>query len=205
MSFRNVKIMCVTAIMALGVGCGPKSAEDTEKDWNKTKEDAQKYASKYPAAKPVLDDLMKTSQADFDAAKKADDKTKADKMGVAVDKLRSPLGVFKSYEDEWKNLDTLQHDKDLMAMSAADFKPLDDAATAAKKQACCILQPSDKACSDLTGTCAPGPAPANMGDLKGKLEPAIAAMQAADKALAAKKPKPAAPAAPAAGSGSAKK
>ena len=194
--FRDATVGFTVAVL-LSVGCGPKSAEDTERDWNKTEEDAQKYASKYPAAKPVIDDLAKQARADFDEAKKADDKTKAGKMQVAVDKLGRPLEAFKIYEDEWKKLDALQHDKDLMAMSAADFKPLDDAATAAKKNACCILQPNDKACSDLAGTCAPGPAAANMGDLKGKLEGAITGMQNADKALAAKKPKPTVPAAPA--------
>jgi polyhydroxyalkanoate synthesis regulator phasin len=198
MSFRNAKLACLVATVALGVGCGKKSAEDAERDWNKTQENAQKYASKYPAAKAIIDDLSKQAKADFDEAKKADEKSRSDKIQLAVDKLGKPLEAFGTYEAEYAKLDALQHDKDLMgALSAADFNPLDQAASAAKKKGCCILQPTEKSCSDLPGTCAAGPALANMGDLKAKLEGAIADMTAAEKALEAKKPKPAAAPAPA--------
>jgi polyhydroxyalkanoate synthesis regulator phasin len=198
MVFRNATLAGFIAAVTLGIGCGPKSAADMEKDFNAVVENAQKYASKYPAAKAVIDDLTKQAKADFDEAKKADEKSRADKMSVAVDKLGKPLEVFKTYEGEWTKLDGLQHDKDLMALSAAEFNPLDQAASAAKKKACCIIQPTEKICSDLPGTCATGVPPlANMGDLKAKLEGALTDMQAAEKALVAKKPKPAAPAAPA--------
>jgi len=198
MAFGDAKLVYLIAVIALGAGCGKKSAEDTERDWHATEESAQKYASKYPAAKAVIDDLTKQAKADFEEAKKADEKSRADKMQVAVDRLGKPLEVFKTYEAELAKLDALLHDKALTTtLSAADFQPLDQAASAAKKKACCILQPNEKSCSDLPGTCAPGPALANMGDLDAKLESAVTDLENAEKALAAKKPKPAAPAAPA--------
>lgn len=199
------KIACLVAAAVFAVACGKKSAEDHEKDWNKTVEDAQKYASKYPGAKGVLEDLQKSAKADFDEAKKAAEDQKAGKMEVAVDKLAKPLEVFKKYEDETGKLDALLKDKDIMnSMSAGDYKPLETAAIAAKKKGCCVVNPSDKACSDLQGTCDTVKI-ANMGDLKAKLEGAIGDMQAAEKPLADKKPKPAAPAGSGSGSGSAKK
>ena len=104
-------------------------------------------------------------------------------MSVAVDKLAKPLAVFKNYERrEMVKLDALLNDKDITSMSAADFKPLDQQASAAKKKGCCLLQPNEKSCSDLQGTCATGgPAFSNMGDLKGKLEGAISDMTAAEE------------------------
>ncbi|MBA3538015.1 MAG: hypothetical protein H0T79_00150, partial [Deltaproteobacteria bacterium] len=167
---HQAKLVCVIAAVTLAVGCGKKSAEDLERDWHAIEGNAQKYASKYPAAKVVIDDLTKQAKADFDEAKKADEKSRPDKMHVAVDRLGKPLEIFATYEGEVAKLDTLLHDKDLMnSLSAADFKPLDKAATAAKKKACCIVQPTDKACSDLEGTCAGGAAPVNMGDLRNQL------------------------------------
>nr|HEX4316075.1 hypothetical protein [Kofleriaceae bacterium] len=201
---RSAMIMGLAATVAVGFGCGKKSAEDTERDWHTTTETAQKYASKYPAAKPVIDDLTKQAQTDFDDAKKATGDAQASKMQVAVDRLGKPLDVFKNYETEVGKLDALLTDKEIMnSMSAGDFKPLESAGIAAKKKGCCLLMPNDKTCTDLQGTCPP-PAPfANMGDLKAKVESAISDMQAAEKPLAAKKPAKAAPAgsaAPAAGS-----
>lgn len=199
---HNIKVAVLIGAIGLFAGC-KKSPEAAKKEWNQAVEDAQKYSSKYPAAKAAIDDLKKKAEADFEEAKKADSKTQGDKMSAAADELSSPLKVFANYEDEWKKLSALQTDKELMSMSAADFNPLNKAADDAKKQACCILQPTEKVCSDLVGTC-PTPAPtiANMGDLKAKLEPAVAAMDAAQKGLAAKK-KPAAPAGSAAGSAAA--
>lgn len=203
MMIRQVMFVCVLAA-SLGLGCGKKSAEDTERDWHSTQETAQKYAAKYPAAKPVIDDLTKQASADFEEAKKAADDSKASKMQVAVDRLGKPLEEFKTYETELAKLDALATDKDIQnSLSAADFKPLDAQTSAAKKRACCILQPSDKACSDLPGTCPTGQTIANMGDLDAKLDAAVADMKTAEAALAAKKPKPATPAGSAA-AGSAK-
>jgi len=207
---RHTKLVCFIIAAAAAIGCGKKSAEDLERDWNATEQNAQKYASKYPTAKPLIDDLTKQAKADFDEAKKADEKSRPDKMQVALDRLSKPLDVFKTYETEVGKLDALLNDKTLMgSLSAADFKPLDQMSSAAKKKACCILQPNEKACSDLQGTCGAAPTLANMGDLDAKLESAVNDIKEAEKALEAKKPKPAAPAAPAgsgsAGSGSAKK
>nr|HEX4314755.1 hypothetical protein [Kofleriaceae bacterium] len=195
------KLMFVSVMVAALAACGKKSAEDTERDWHATLETAQKYSSKYPAAKPVIDDLTKQATADFEEAKKAADDAKASKMQVAVDRLGKPLDAFKGYETEVGKLDGLLGDKDIMnGMSAGDYKPLESAGIAAKKKGCCLLNPTDKTCSDLQGTCPPPVVFANMGDLKAKLDGAIADMQAAEKPLAAKKPAAAAPAGSAAGS-----
>lgn len=185
---HQAKVLFVIAALMLSA-CGKKSAADLEKDWNATEQNAQKYASKYPAAKPVIDELTKQAKADFDEAKKADEKQRADKMNVALDRLSKPLEIFPRYESAVAKLDGLLNDKALMtSLSAADFKPLDTQATAAKKRGCCIVQPTEKACSDLQGTCAAGAAPANMGDLTNQLEMAIKDIDLATKALEAKKP-----------------
>ena len=186
-------IWFVGALALATLGCGKKSAADLEKDWNAAVENTQKYAAKYPAVKPVLDDLTAKAKVDFEDAKKAPEDGRADKMNVAVDRLTSPIATFASYETEVTKLDTLLQDKDLMNMSAADFKPLETAGIAAKKKACCILQPTQKACSDLQGTCDSSPPVANIGELKAKLEAAITDLRDASKALEQKKPKPAAP------------
>jgi hypothetical protein len=191
---RHLTLLSFVVAAFVFTGC-KKSAEDVQKDWNTTEQNAQKYSAKYPAAKAVIDDLTKQAKADFEEAKKVTDKSKADKMKVAEEKLSKPLEVFSKYEASVSKLDGLLNDKTLMgSLSAADFKPLDTAAQAAKKKGCCIVQPTEKSCSDLQGTCAAGPAPANMGDLTVQLEAAIKDIDAAAAPLEAKKPKPAAPA-----------
>jgi hypothetical protein len=73
----QAKLVCVTAALVFTIGCKKKTAEDLERDWHATEENAQKYASKYPAAKPVIEELAKQAKADIDEAKKADEKSRA--------------------------------------------------------------------------------------------------------------------------------
>lgn len=182
---------CLVAVMGFASAC-KQSAEDVERSWNTAEQDAQKYASKYPVAKPAIDELLKTAKAEFDEAKKADEKTRADKMKVSVDKVASANKIFADYEAEVTKLETLANDSDFKkSLNGEEYEQLlgpKSGATTSRKKACCLLQPDAKSCSDLSGTCDKGATVANFGDLKAKLEPAVTEIKAATKALEAKKP-----------------
>ncbi|NUP09419.1 MAG: hypothetical protein HOW73_25480 [Polyangiaceae bacterium] len=160
-------------VMALLVGCGPPSAEDMEKQWHSSEENAQKYAAKYPGFKTALDDLLKSTKAEFDEAKKGDEKTRGEKMKVPVDKVSSSIKIFETYEAESDKLSKLLKDKDLNELPASKFNAVADPAKEALKKAEAMLKDSK---------------PANMGEAKAKLEEAIKSLQASSKALEALKP-----------------
>lgn len=158
---------------ALVVACGPPSAEDMEKAWHTNEENAQKYAAKYPGMKPAIDDLLSKTKAEFDEAKKADEKSRGEKMKVAVDKVASSMKIFDSYEAEVDKLNKLLKDKDLNELPASKFNAAADPAKEALKKAEGMLKDSK---------------PANMGDAKAKLEEAIKNLQSSSAALEALKP-----------------
>ena len=161
------------SFIALIVGCGPPSAADMEKAWHSGEETAQKRASQYPAFKPAIDDLLTKTKADFDAAKKADEKSRGEQMKVAVDKLASSLKPFDTYEPELDKLNKLMKDKDLNDLPASKFNPPNDAAKDALKKADSIIKESK---------------PANMGEAQAKLEEATKAIKDAEGGLEALKP-----------------
>ncbi len=161
------------ALVALLVACGPPKPEDMEKAWHTNEENAQKYAAKYPGFKGAIDDLLSKTKAEFDEAKKADEKKRGEQMKVAVDKLQSSIKPFETYESERDKLDKLMKDPDVLAQPASKVLPAMDAAKTATKNADDMLKNGKLA---------------NMGEGKAKLEEATKSIQDASKALEALKP-----------------
>src|SRR5437870_12810890 len=90
-------VLSLLGVGALAQGCTP-SAEEMEKQWHGQKENVQKYESKYPGFKDALEALLNDGQKDFDEAKKADEKSRADKMKAINGRVAESLKVFESYE-----------------------------------------------------------------------------------------------------------
>lgn len=165
---------CLFGLFAfLIAACGPPKAEDMEKAWHTNEENAQKFAAKYPGFKTAIDDLLKNAKAEFDEAKKGDEKTKGEKMKVPVDKVASSIKIFETYESELAKLEGLLKDKDINDMPRSKTESAFKNADAGKTKADDMLKKGNFA---------------NMGEGKAKLEDAIKMIQDASKELEALKP-----------------
>jgi hypothetical protein len=176
---RVVVLLCSLVVSsALLFGCNGPSTEDMQKQWQQNEETVQKYEAKYPAFKPVLDDLLATGKKDLEAAKTGDAKTSGARMGVVNDRVASAGKSFAAYEVESDRLAKLMKDPELNNLPAIKFNPANDAAKAAITKADSLMKDSK---------------PANMGEAKGKIEDATRTLNQAANTLEALKAPKAAP------------